>query len=219
MEEFANNPAVREKIFEILFSEILNFLLKPNIKTNKTTKSFLSSISIRYYKIYILIATIISRAHCIIHIFYKYKPVSLLLSLERLYRAFSWYSWTVRHPVSPVPEWTTLPMPEPVRYRNKGTQSGTGMIRYRNDPVPDWDTGCRNVGGIDLDADAQLLLFCTCDSLNDSVAQLGQPGEWQVDDQPILEPVCLLLLSDSSVHGSLLLLPLLGSHLESRSVC
>jgi hypothetical protein len=49
---------------------------------------------------------------------------------------------TVRHPVSPVPEWTKIPMPEPVRYRNKGT----------------WDTGCRNTdaGGIELDADAQL---------------------------------------------------------------
>ncbi len=37
---------------------------------------------------------------------------------------------TVRHPVSPVPEWTKMPMPGPVRYRNKGTQSGTGLI-YR----------------------------------------------------------------------------------------
>ncbi len=43
-------------------------------------------------------------------------------------------------------------MPEPVRYRNKGTQSGTGMLRYRTEiQVPEADAG-----GIDLDADAQL---------------------------------------------------------------
>ncbi len=58
------------------------------------------------------------------------------------------------------------------------SQSGTGMnktsdagtspvpeegdpVRYRNAPVPDWDPGCRNAdaGGIDLAADAQLLVF------------------------------------------------------------
>ncbi len=39
---------------------------------------------------------------------------------------------TVRHPVSPVPEWIKIPMPEPVRYRNKGTKwSSIGMLRYR----------------------------------------------------------------------------------------
>jgi hypothetical protein len=42
---------------------------------------------------------------------------------------------TVWHPVSPVTERTEMPMPEPVRYRNKGTQSGTGlrsrMLEYR----------------------------------------------------------------------------------------
>jgi hypothetical protein len=38
--------------------------------------------------------------------------------------------WTVRHPVSPVPKWTKIPMPEQVRYRNKGTQSGSGMLWY-----------------------------------------------------------------------------------------
>jgi hypothetical protein len=26
-----------------------------------------------------------------------------------------------------------MPMPEPVRYRNKGTQFGTGMLRYRTE--------------------------------------------------------------------------------------
>ncbi len=36
---------------------------------------------------------------------------------------------TVRHPISPVPEWTKIPLPEPVWFRNKGTQSCTG--RYR----------------------------------------------------------------------------------------
>ncbi len=40
---------------------------------------------------------------------------------------------TVRHPVSPVPEWPKIPMLEPARYRNKKTQSGTGMLRYRNE--------------------------------------------------------------------------------------
>ncbi len=44
------------------------------------------------------------------------------------------FKWrTVRHPVIPLPEWTKIPMPEPVRYRNKGTQSGTGMLRYRTE--------------------------------------------------------------------------------------
>jgi hypothetical protein len=38
----------------------------------------------------------------------------------------------VRHPGSPVPGWTKIPMPEPVRYRNNGTSlipecSGTGL--------------------------------------------------------------------------------------------
>jgi hypothetical protein len=31
-----------------------------------------------------------------------------------------------------------MPMPEPVRYRNNETQSGTGMLRS-----PDLDDGCR----------------------------------------------------------------------------
>ncbi len=57
---------------------------------------------------------------------------------------------TVRHPVSPVPEWTKKLMPEPVPYRNNGDP-----VRYRNDPVTDWDTGCRNknddAGGIGVD--------------------------------------------------------------------
>ncbi len=39
----------------------------------------------------------------------------------------------VRHPVSPVPEWKQMSMPEPVRYRNKGTQSGIGILRYRTE--------------------------------------------------------------------------------------
>jgi hypothetical protein len=37
---------------------------------------------------------------------------------------------TVRHLISPVPEWTKKPVLEPVRYRDKRTQSGTGQ-RYR----------------------------------------------------------------------------------------
>jgi hypothetical protein len=57
-----------------------------------------------------------------------------------------------------------------VRYRNEQkhwcrnqdekTQSGT--YRFRNAPVPDWDTECRNAddGGNCLDADAQLCEFC-----------------------------------------------------------
>ncbi len=38
---------------------------------------------------------------------------------------------TVRHPVSPVPEYIKMPMPGAVLYRNKGVKSGTGMLRYR----------------------------------------------------------------------------------------
>jgi hypothetical protein len=52
------------------------------------------------------------------------------------------------HPVSPVTERTKMPMPEPVRHRNKGTQSDTGL-RY---PLPE----CRCTRGIGLDAHAQL---------------------------------------------------------------
>jgi hypothetical protein len=48
-------------------------------------------------------------------------------------------------------------MPEAVRYRNKGTQSGAGMLRYRTKIC----TGCRNADacGIDLDADAQPICY------------------------------------------------------------
>jgi hypothetical protein len=38
---------------------------------------------------------------------------------------------TVRHPVSPVPDWKKLTMPEQVRYRTKFTQSGIVLVRYR----------------------------------------------------------------------------------------
>ncbi len=38
---------------------------------------------------------------------------------------------TVRNLISPVPEWTKTPMPEPVRFRDKRTQSGTRMLWYR----------------------------------------------------------------------------------------
>ncbi len=38
---------------------------------------------------------------------------------------------TVRHPVSPVPDWKKLTMPEQVRYRTKLTQSGIFLVRYR----------------------------------------------------------------------------------------
>jgi hypothetical protein len=38
---------------------------------------------------------------------------------------------TVRHPVSPVPDCKKLTMPEQVRYRNKLTQSGIFLVRYR----------------------------------------------------------------------------------------
>jgi hypothetical protein len=38
---------------------------------------------------------------------------------------------TVRHPVSPVPGWKKLTMPEIVRYRNKVTQSDIFFLRYR----------------------------------------------------------------------------------------
>ncbi len=38
---------------------------------------------------------------------------------------------TVRHAVSPVPDWKKLMMPEQVRYRTKLTQSGIFLVRYR----------------------------------------------------------------------------------------
>jgi hypothetical protein len=40
---------------------------------------------------------------------------------------------TIRHPVSPVPDWKKLTMPEPGRYRNKATQSGIFLVRYRTE--------------------------------------------------------------------------------------
>jgi hypothetical protein len=57
---------------------------------------------------------------------------------------------TVHRPVSLMPEWTKMPMPD--WSRNKGTR------RYRNAPVPEWDADCRNAnaGGIGLYAGAQL---------------------------------------------------------------
>ncbi len=33
----------------------------------------------------------------------------------------------------PVLQLNRMPIPEPVRYQNKGTQSSTGMLRYRNE--------------------------------------------------------------------------------------
>ncbi len=38
---------------------------------------------------------------------------------------------TVRHPVSPVPDWKKLTMPKPVRYRTKLTESSIFLVRYR----------------------------------------------------------------------------------------
>ncbi len=38
---------------------------------------------------------------------------------------------TVRHPVSPVPDWKKLMMPEQVRYQTKLTQSGIFLVQYR----------------------------------------------------------------------------------------
>ncbi len=38
---------------------------------------------------------------------------------------------TVRHPISPVPEWTELTMPGQVQYRTKLTQSGIFLVQYR----------------------------------------------------------------------------------------
>jgi hypothetical protein len=43
-----------------------------------------------------------------------------------------------------------MPMPEPVRYRNKGTQSGAGILRYWTE-IPD-----AVAVAIGLGADAQL---------------------------------------------------------------
>ncbi len=44
-------------------------------------------------------------------------------------RVYKW--WIVRHPISPVPEWTELTMPWQVRYRTKRTQSSIFLVRYR----------------------------------------------------------------------------------------
>ncbi len=41
--------------------------------------------------------------------------------------------WIVRHPISLVPGWKEMPIPEPVRYRNKETQSGIGTLQYRTE--------------------------------------------------------------------------------------
>ncbi len=38
---------------------------------------------------------------------------------------------TVRHSVSPVPDWKKLTMPKTVRYRTKLTQSGIFLVQYR----------------------------------------------------------------------------------------
>ncbi len=38
---------------------------------------------------------------------------------------------TVRHPVSPIPDWKKLTMPKPVRYWTKLTQSGIFLVRYQ----------------------------------------------------------------------------------------
>jgi hypothetical protein len=38
---------------------------------------------------------------------------------------------TVQHPVSAVPDWKKLTMPEQVRYRTKLTQSGIFLVQYR----------------------------------------------------------------------------------------
>ncbi len=49
---------------------------------------------------------------------------------------------TVRYLVSLIPEWTKMPMPKTVCYRNKGTRPGTGMLQYRTEtsdagmPIP-----------------------------------------------------------------------------------
>jgi hypothetical protein len=61
--------------------------------------------------------------------------------------------WTVRHPPNSV--WEKMLMPGPVRYRNKDTQTGTGLLRLRNAPVPDRDAACR-INDFGLNADAQL---------------------------------------------------------------
>jgi hypothetical protein len=60
---------------------------------------------------------------------------------------------TVRHPVSPVPVWKKLTMPEQVQYRTKVTQSSIFFS-----PVPDQNLGCQNAdAGVSFhDADAQL---------------------------------------------------------------
>ncbi len=42
---------------------------------------------------------------------------------------------TIRYPVSPVPEWKKLNMPELLRYRTKPMQSGIFLVQYRTELV------------------------------------------------------------------------------------
>jgi hypothetical protein len=50
-------------------------------------------------------------------------------------------------------------MPETFRYRNKGTQSGTGMLLYRTEIQ---DAGMPMPAASTLDADAQLCISIEC---------------------------------------------------------
>ncbi len=63
---------------------------------------------------------------------------------------------TVQHPVIPVPEWTKMPMPEPVCSKIKAIS--VPGLQYVH-----WDAGFRNAdaGDIDLDAGAQLCQLLT----------------------------------------------------------
>jgi hypothetical protein len=63
---------------------------------------------------------------------------SMLLFLLQAFQIVSNFFYmpqcqTVQHLVSPVPDWKTGTMPEPVRFRNKGTQSGTRMVWYQTE--------------------------------------------------------------------------------------
>jgi hypothetical protein len=63
-------------------------------------------------------------------------------------------------------------MPEPVRYRNKGTQSDTGAFRYRN-----WDKGWRNADDGDIDHDAFLLVFFFQLEPANAICKLTEEGD------------------------------------------
>ncbi len=135
-------------------TEVANYRKKCRCRTNFSLAFRHLHMICQYHKARITpSAAVYGRAGCIT---FHYLQFERALSIPFITTHNSFFKMpecrTVRHIISPVPEWTKISMPEPVQYRNKGPS-----------PVPEWsvlewDTGCQNAdaGGIDLDADAQL---------------------------------------------------------------